>query len=267
MSEYQSQSYDTPQDNTPPQGSSYNASQQTFSGPPPQTPSTNEPLMRPLPLEEAVRQLPQQYLRVLTHPGAAVFAQEQGKAAWNIVWVQIALTSVAAILVGMVGFDAHLFGSLATISVFDQILQQIKDFSLLYTLRYVLLTPILFFVGMGLYQLFAKMWGGKGKFLVYCYCTLLFAVPISILTSLFSAVTVLGGVPAAIGSVVVGGLSIYGILERIFATMAVHRLSGGKATWVVLIFPILLFVALLIVISVVAGVVALFLYHPSSPLH
>src|SRR5262245_56839037 len=41
----------------------------------------------PLPLGEATRQLPNQYITVLTKPSAATFAEEQGKAGWDIVWV------------------------------------------------------------------------------------------------------------------------------------------------------------------------------------
>jgi len=265
MSEHQNdnQNDDTPHDSIPPE-EPYNASQPNFYSPPPYIPNIDESPLRPLPLEDAVRQLPSQYIRVLTNPGAAVFAQEQGKAAWNIVWVQIMITGIAAILVGMIGFDASLPSSLTNdIPVVEQIIQKLQTFSILYTLRYVILTPILFFVSMGFYQLFARAFGGRGSFLTYCYTTLLFAVPIGIISDVFNAAVNMSGLPSQIGSLVVGALSTYGIILRIFATMATHRLSGGKATWAVLILPILIVVALIVTIMV-AGV---FLYNLSTHMH
>src|SRR5690348_14006544 len=43
----------------------------------------------PLPLREAIKQLPRQYWKVLTRPGAATFAEEMGKAEWGIIWAQL----------------------------------------------------------------------------------------------------------------------------------------------------------------------------------
>ncbi len=57
----------------------------------------------PLPLGEAIRQLPNQYIRVLTKPSAATFAVEQGKAAWNIVWIQLLIYAVILAALGYIG--------------------------------------------------------------------------------------------------------------------------------------------------------------------
>src|SRR5436309_7161671 len=46
-------------------------------------------LVTPLPLAQAIQALPRQYFRVLTKPSVATFAEEMGKASWNIVWVQL----------------------------------------------------------------------------------------------------------------------------------------------------------------------------------
>jgi hypothetical protein len=43
------------------------------------------PPATPLPLATAIRQLPRQYWYVFTHPKAATFIEEKGKAAWNII--------------------------------------------------------------------------------------------------------------------------------------------------------------------------------------
>src|ERR1700682_2545934 len=139
MSEYQNvgPTYGTPQSSPSPEGS-YSAS--------PQDPSADEPPVRPLPLGEAIRQLPTQYIRVLTNPGAAVFAQEQGKAAWNITWVQIVLYAAVAALVGVIGLNTTLTSSLTSIQALDQIVQHLGDFSFIVALRAIII-PIFFFVG------------------------------------------------------------------------------------------------------------------------
>ena len=41
------------------------------------------------PLSEEIKELPRQYLEVLTKPGVATFAAQMGKANWRIVWVQL----------------------------------------------------------------------------------------------------------------------------------------------------------------------------------
>src|SRR6266496_1050109 len=79
--------YSAPQ---PPYGAPY--PQPGYDYPPPQT--------APLPLGEAIRQLPNQYIKVLTRPSAATFAEEQGKASWDIVWVQLIIYAIVAAVLG-----------------------------------------------------------------------------------------------------------------------------------------------------------------------
>jgi hypothetical protein len=248
MSEYQNvgSSYGTPQSSTPPEGP-YSAS--------PQTPSADGPPARPLPLGEAIRQLPTQYIRVLTNPGAAVFAQEQGKAAWNITWVQIVLYAAIAALVGVIGLNTTL-SSLPSIQALDQIVQHFGDFSFIVALRAIII-PIFFFVGVFFCHLLAKAFGGRGRFLPYCYCSILYRLPISIISGAISVMVVEANLPSQISSLVAVALGIYSIMMQVFVTMGVHRLSGGKATWSVLLVPIVL-VALLLVVALLGGIVAFF---------
>src|SRR6266567_7401995 len=74
----------------PPYGAPYQ--QPGYGYPPPQA--------APLPLGEAIRQLPNQYIRVLTKPSAATFAEEQGKASWDIVWIQLIIYAITAAVLG-----------------------------------------------------------------------------------------------------------------------------------------------------------------------
>src|SRR5438067_2031208 len=62
------------------------------------------PEAHPLPLGEAIRNLPGQYWKVITTPGAMTFAGEMGKAAWNIVWVQLIGLAIIYTLLGLLGF-------------------------------------------------------------------------------------------------------------------------------------------------------------------
>jgi hypothetical protein len=190
--------------------------------PPPQQPGAT-----PLPLGQAIQQLPNQYIKVLTHPSAQTFAEEMGKADWGIVWVQlIGYAVIAAIL----GFLASLISSTSlntaaqsgmSPAAFTAILGGISFF-------YIIIIPLGFFIGTGILYGIAKAFGGQGSFVQQCYTTLLFEAPLGILISLF------GLIPIA-GSFIGFAIDIYAIVLEIFALMAVHRLSGGKATAVVLI--------------------------------
>ncbi len=105
----------------------------------PETPyGTSVPPRRPLPLQEAIRELPGQYLRVITKPSTAVFAEEQGKAAWNIVWVQlIALAIITSLLVfGAINI------SLITNSAVQESIQSIKAASGILAILSLIFAPL-----------------------------------------------------------------------------------------------------------------------------
>ncbi len=53
----------------------------------------------PLPLGQALRALPAQYLKIITRPSVQSFSAEKGKARWSSVWLQlIALGMLSALL-------------------------------------------------------------------------------------------------------------------------------------------------------------------------
>ena len=213
-------------------GHGYAVPPQGFYGRPPgmfQAPPVMQPAT-PLPLLAAIRQLPRQYWRVLTHPNAITFIEEERKAAWNIIWVQLLILGVVeAIVVLLIVlleffiFQAFLPG--ATMSVFSQVLPIVAIVIALITIVFV---PISFFFGASIFHLIAKAFGGRGSFLSYCYNYSLILVPISILSFVLSVIPCLGSVAGLAGGV-------YEIVLLIFMTMGVHRLSGGKASATVLI--------------------------------
>jgi hypothetical protein len=107
--------------------------------------------------------------------------------------------------------------------------------------------PLAFLLWMGLLYLLTRRFQGQGTFLTQLSTTLLFQVPLGLLSSL------LGLLPFSDGLclVVLG----YGLLLQVFMVMAVHHLRGSKAT-IVVFLPALLIVALLVTFTLtfVAGV-------------
>jgi len=219
------------------QQQNYGQQQQSYAYSPPQA--------TPLPLEQAIKDLPSQYMKVLTKPSADTFAQEMGKASWNIVWAQlIGYALVSAILSYIISLimpsPSHTFGA----TTLNPIMIQLIHWGLALGLTPVVIAG--FFIGTGISYLIAKAFRGQGTFLAQGYNELLFIVPLAILTTLILHIPLLGGLVAF-------GIFVYEIVLRIFSIMAVHRLSGGKATAVVLIsiaVGILLALLLLVVIVV-----------------
>lgn len=201
----------------------------------------------PLPLGEAIRQLPGQWIRVITHPGAMTLAAESGKASWDITWVQLIISAVvSAILSFLVSLEGRSFVTLPSGT-------SGANAGFMNSYRYILggasfasiiTVPLFFFIGMGIYYGLAKAFGGQGRFLTQCYTFLLFGVPLGIISSLIALIPFAG--------VFIGfAVGVYEIVLDIFAVMAVHRLSGGKATAVILIplgVLLLLFCALFAVL-------------------
>jgi len=209
------------------------------------------PQAGPLSLEQAIQELPSQYLKVLTNPSAGTFAQEMGKASWNIVWAQLIGYALISAIVSYVT-SLILPSPFRTIDpVANPIVALLIQWGL--TLGLVPLVIIGFFIGNGILYLIAKAFRGQGTFLAQGYTNLLMAVPLGIISALASRVPLLGGLVAF-------GVLIYTIILRIFSIMAVHRLSGGKATVVVLLpiavgaFLLVLLVAIIVGIIIGAGI-------------
>ncbi|HYL44983.1 MAG TPA: YIP1 family protein [Ktedonobacteraceae bacterium] len=213
-----------------------------YSAPPPY--GYNMPLAEPLPLGVAIRQLPEQYIRVLTKPGAETFAMEQGKAAWDIIWVQMLIYGVISALAVLLQLIFSLPGTLATSNIPSQTIAAITSFSVGIALSFIVLAPLGLFIGIGIYHLIAKAFGGQGSFKAYYYSYLLFGVPLGVLSSLLTLIPIAG-------SFLTLPVWVYQIVLQVFMTMAVHRLSGGKATFAVLILPI----AALVLACVLAGII------------
>jgi hypothetical protein len=213
----------------------------------------------PLPLGKALQGLPNQYIKILTKPGAQSFAEEQGKAEWSIILMQLLIAGLVGTIVGLirVAVDAanvsSSFGGTAG-NVFASFGFFFTGIGAIFSLISV---TIGFFVTVGVQYILAKAFKGNGDFEQQGYNYLLIYTPITIINS------VLGLIPY-LGYLIVFATSIYGLVLNIFAIMATHRLSGGKATGVVLI-PIgaVILLSLLCILTFVVFFASL--YHSVAP--
>src|SRR5438034_6862040 len=207
----------------------------------------------PLPLSEAIRQLPNQYVRVLTRPSSFTFATEMGKATWDILWVQLIGYAVIAAALSYLYFSIH--DPLTAYNASDsatslQFASMMQTMTRVISLGIIIIIPASFFMGQGIIYLLAKAFGGNGTFLRQGYTYLLIIAPIGVISSVLNFIPILG-------SVIPFVLSIYAFVLQIYALMAVHRLSGGKATAVVLIpVGIAIVLGILLGLILVAAVVA-----------
>lgn len=216
----------------------------------------------PLPLAMAIKQLPKQYLKVLTRPGVATFMQEKQKAAWNIISVQLAFL---AIMGGLLGFTNYTFIlpmilsqlNLSKIGGFD-VANMYKGMALSGGFSGLISTPIAAFISWTIYYYIAKAFKGRGEFIEYIYCFTLYYIPIQIIGSLLIFGSLLVFMPL-VGLLLSFVVSLYIPILAIFMTMAVHRLSTGKAILAVLILPICGIA--LVVVAALAFFILIFLFR------
>ncbi len=100
----------------------------------------------------------------------------------------------------------------------------------------IVVVPLMFLIGVGIYFILAKVLGGNGDFGRYAYLNAAFSAPLGILTTLLGLVPFAGCISPLI--------SIYSLVLLYFATKTEHQMSSGRAIWVVLI-PVLFMLALM----------------------
>ncbi len=228
-----------------------------FISPPPQA--------TPLPIGEALRQLPSQYRRVLTRPSALTFSTEVGKANWNIIWLQIVLYTVIVTIVGFLSnalfpltTNALTPGGSITPDTIAIVQKSVGFLTFLTSYGEVFLIPFSLFTGTGILFLLSKAFGGGGSFLPQLYCTLLFLVPLGIIVNILSLLLAfLPPFGSALVLLIGLGNLVYQSVLLGFVQMAVHRLSGGRAAGAVLsLFGVALVLGfvLTIVLSIVLAI-------------
>lgn len=214
------------------------------------------PPVQPQPLGQAVQDLPRQYKKILFKPGVRSFLEEQGRAEWGIIWIQLLFLMFIEVLASIP--DVIFAGQESTAATTTGLP---PNFLVIETLTLAILGPAFFFAGVGIQYLLARMFKGNGSFKQQAYNQLLYSVPIGVVSSLvaalFSGLTrgavmatfyvntssgttspVLDGgylVGLLFFDLLIGALGIYSIILNVFSIMATHRMTGGKASAVVLI--------------------------------
>jgi hypothetical protein len=237
--------YGTP----PPQQSPYGTPPPQYGAPPYQQGGYGyvPPQQAPRPVGQAIQELPNQYIKVVTKPSAQTFAEEMGKADWAMVWIQLLalaiLGTIFGLIRGAIGLVSNPFvntGGGFNYNVFTALTVSGSTFSFI-------AVPVAFFIIVGIQYLLAKAFQGQGNFVTQGYSTLLYQVPITVVSYILGLIPIFGGIAGF-------ALYIYSIVLNVFAIMAVHRLSGGKATAVVLIPVAVLFLLVLLCIIAIAAI-------------
>lgn len=225
------------------------------------------PPAQPLPLGQAIRGLPGQYKKILFKPGVRSFSEEQGKADWGIIWIQLLFLMIVQAVVSIPLFLAynHAFSASgsADMSVFSS-----PAFFVLEIILEVIFVPAGFFITVGLQYMIARAFKGLGNFKTQAYNQLLFQVPMGVVSSLLSIIlsTYVGNslanslsilsasssgtptytttTPTTSGPLLLLllvfdlcslAISVYSIVLNVFSIMAAQRMTGGRATASVLI--------------------------------
>ena len=214
------------------------------------------PQQAPRSIGQAIQELPNQYIRVLTKPSAQTFAEEMGKADWGMVWIQLLIWALIGTILGLIGSAIGLASSsFVRNNTFNP--ASIIALTVSGSTFSFIAVPVTFFIVVGIQYLLAKAFKGQGNFLTQGYTYLLFEVPISIVSYLLGFIPILGGIAGF-------ALAIYGIVLNVFAIMAVHRLSGGKAVGVVLI-PIAVLFLLVFLCAFAIAAILIAAYKTTTP--
>ncbi len=192
------------------------------------------PSTRPPQLSETIWQLPRQYIKVLCRPSAQTFREEKGKAGWGIVLIQFYLLIVITVVLSYLG---HIIPSSAlhTTSAFS--IGAYRLFAFLPS-PYNGIVFILgsFLIGLGTAYLFSRQWRGRGRFLAHAYSLLLCTIPLVTISGALLLIPATGSLVILLTSLVFA-LFVYRMILHGCIIMGVHGLSAGKATLIVLIFP------------------------------
>ncbi len=203
----------------------------------------------------------QTWKKVLTNPGVETFEAErqESSAILSTALVWMVLASVIAALLGLLQaqiFSSAMGGMGQIVGLLPAELQgqfgTITDTSAsggaFASLAIIIIGPLSFLIGVGIYHVIASTLGGRGQYGRYAYLTATFAAPLLIVSS------ILGFVPLA-GSCASVILAIYQFVLAYYATRAEYGLSQGRAI-IVVVAPLLAVLALVVcVFAVVLGTV------------
>lgn len=182
----------------------------------------------------------QTWINVLTKPGEATFEEELQKPSATLgtalIWIVIA--AIVAAIFGAIGalisgFFSGAPGIMETImgqsDMPPDVAAQLAVFtaftggSVVFVLcATLILAPIGFLIGSGIFFIVAKLVGGTGSFEKHSYMLATFTAPIMMVNAVIGIIPVLGGC-------VTFAISIYQIILTYYAMKVTHNLTTGKA--------------------------------------
>lgn len=201
----------------------------------------------------------QTWINVLTRPGEEVLAAEREKTSatlsTGVTWIVAA--SVIAALLGALQSSLYSsplggFGQIVDMlptdlqAGFETVADTGASGGVAFNFASIILGPLFFLIGVGIYHLIATVLGGRGQYGRYAYLTATFSAPLMIVGSILSFIPALGGCLSLI-------LGIYQFVLTYFAVKVEYGLSQGRAI-VVVVIPLL--AGILLAICLVAVVIS-----------
>ncbi|MFN8456366.1 MAG: Yip1 family protein [Anaerolineae bacterium] len=193
----------------------------------------------------------QTWMNVITKPGEATFEAERHKPQANLttalIWIVIAAVvlaignAISALISSLIGGGGSTMQMLLDqADLPPEVAAQLSASAAGGAGSIVgafcaalILAPIFFLIGSGIYFLIAKLFGGAGAFEEQTYLLAAIAAPITIVSGVVGIIPFLGGCVAFL-------LTIYQLVLNYFAVKVTHNLTSGKALAVVLI-PVAIF--------------------------
>ena len=189
------------------------------------------------PLGAALIRLPVQYLQSVFLPSAPTFMREIDNASWALIWIQLLILIIVPVVLGLLRgfFRDTSVGNATNNVVFDILATFTVGSSIGSLILKLIIVPLVFFIGLTIQYLFAKMFQGQGSYLAQGYTALLYQVPLAIIGGLIITFLAYRHASFLYSPLITLILFAYSLILNILAIMGVHRLSGGKAAAVVFI--------------------------------
>lgn len=224
--------------------------QQTFDSNDNSYTTDQAPFVRPLQLSQAIWQLPRQYIKVMFKPSARTFREELGKAGRGIVMIQFYLLIVITVALT---YLAHIIPGSALHTTSAVTIGPFKPFTFLPS-PYNGIAFILgsFLIGLITAYVFSRLLGGRGRLVTHTYGLLLCTVPLVTVSGALLLIPASGSL-VALPVFLIGLLFLYRLFLHIRIIMVTHGLSGGRATLIVLIIPLIFLVLGVVGILIVTG--------------
>lgn len=212
----------------------------------------------------------QTWLKASTSPNEATFAElrQKPEATVTTAVIWMAIYGVVAAIAGLISslmFAGAIQGALP--SVLQQLdlppaeLAQVEQalrflpgnvaagagFS---SLANIIMVPVWFLIGVGVYHLIARLLGGTGEYGRLAYLSAAFSAPLGIVSTLLSIVPVVSCLTPIIG--------LYTLVLAYFAVKVEHQLSSGRAIMVIVLPALVLIgLALCFIFGIVGMIVAI----------